>query len=301
MELTTHFSDIGGKIYSELSNAKYNIFVAVGFINDKALWDILIQKSKDGVVVQVVLFNEDIKKAIGLNIENFVKNGGHFFWNLHQHGFCVIDVKTVITGLYNWTFYQQKRIKMESIIIIKGSTDIAEQFSDEFKLLIKNSSRFKLPKEIIYVEKEVTVDREVIKEVEKQVIQKIPIIEKVVEEKIIKIREILKPANWYDNEEKRKLWWDTLNEDWKKVFNESVLGNKHDNLLKPNDSKLAKLFKLNRLDLTYYEKTTIKIKDLSGLESLTNVQEINLTGHKIKPHEIESILSLNPNCKLIGL
>ena len=301
MELTAHFTDIQEKIATELSKAKYNIFVAVAWITDKALWDILIKKSKDGVVVQIILINDDINKGTGIDFESFVKNGGQLYWDDHHHKFCVIDVKTVITGSYNWTYYAQNRVKRENVIVIKGASDIAEQFSDEFKLLLKKSTRFELPKEIIYIQKEVPVDREVIKEVEKKVIHKIPVVKKVVEEIVIKIRETLKPAHWYDTPEKRTFWWDTLNEDWKKIFNESVLGNKHDNLLKPNDAKLAKLFKLNRLDFTYYDKTSIKIKELSGLENLTNVQEINLSGHKVKQDEIENILSLNPNCKIIGV
>jgi phosphatidylserine/phosphatidylglycerophosphate/cardiolipin synthase-like enzyme len=293
MELTAHFNDIQEKIADELSKAKYNIFVALAWITDKSLWDILIKKSKDGVVVQIILINDDINRGTGVDFNNFVKNGGQLYWDDHHHKFCVIDVKTVITGSYNWTYYAQKRVKRENVIVIKGDADIAEQFSDEFKLLLKQSERFELPKEIVYVQKEV------IREVEKKVIRKIPVVKNVVEEKIIKVRETLKPAYWYNTQDKRTFWWDTLNDDWKKIFNESVLGNKHDNLLKPNDTKIEKLFKLNRLDLTFYEKTNVKITELSGIENLTNLQEVNLTGHKVEKEEIESILSLNPTCKII--
>jgi phosphatidylserine/phosphatidylglycerophosphate/cardiolipin synthase-like enzyme len=294
MELTAHFTDIQEKIASELSKAKYNIFVAVAWITDKSLWDILMKKSRDGVVVQIILINDDINKGTGIDFENFVINGGQLYWDDHHHKFCVIDVKTVITGSYNWTYYAQNRVKRENVIVIKGATDIAEQFSDEFKLLLKQASRFELPKEIVYVEKEV------IREVEKKIIKKIPVHKNVVEEKVIKVRETLKPAHWYNTQEKRAFWWDTLNENWKKIFNESVLGNKHDNLVKPNDTKIEKLFKLNRLDLTFYEKTKVNITELSGLENLTNLQEINLTNHKVNKEEIENILSLNPICKIIG-
>lgn len=294
MELTAHFTDIQDKISSELSKAKYNIFVAVAWITDKSLWDILLKKSRDGVVVQIILINDDINKGTGVDFENFVKNGGQLYWDDHHHKFCVIDVKTVITGSYNWTYYAQNRVKRENVIVIKGATDIAEQFSDEFKLLLKQASRFELPKEIVYIQKEI------IKEVEKKVIHKIPVVKNVVEEKVIKVRETLKPAHWYNTQDKRTFWWDTLNDNWKKIFNESALGNKHDNLLKPNDTKIEKLFKINRLDLTFYEKTKVKITELSGLENLTNLQEINLTGHKVNKEEIENILSLNPTCKIIG-
>lgn len=284
MELTAHFTVIQEKIAAELSKAKYNIFVAVAWITDKSLWDILINKSRDGLRVQIILVNDDINKGSGIDFENFVKNGGQLYWDDHHHKFCVIDLKTVITGSYNWTYYAQNRIKRENIIVMKEATDIAEQFSDEFTLLLKQATRFELPipKEILYIQKEV------------------PVVKKVVEEKVIKIHEMLKPAHWYNTKDKRSFWWDTLNDNWKKIFNESALGNKHNNLLKPNDTKIEKLFKLNRLDLTYYERTKIKITELSGLENLTNLQEINLSGHIIKQDEIENILSLNHSCKLIG-
>ena len=166
MEITAHFSDIQSNISVEIKKAKYNIFVAVAWITDKSLWTILEKKAEEGVVVQVILVPDEINKNNNTDFIRFLKSGGQLYWDDHHHKFCVIDVKTVITGSYNWTYMASNRGKRENIIILKQNSEIAEQFSDEFKILLKQSEQFHLPKEkeIVYLERE--VEKEVIKEVE---------------------------------------------------------------------------------------------------------------------------------------
>lgn len=166
MEITAHFSEILSNISEEIKKAKYNIFVAVAWITDKTLWTILEKKAQEGVVVQVILVPDEINNNNKTDYTSFLELGGQIYWDNHHHKFCVIDVKTVITGSYNWTYMANIRDKRENIIILKQNSEIAEQFSDEFKILLKQSKQFQLPKEkeIIYLERE--IEKEVIKEVE---------------------------------------------------------------------------------------------------------------------------------------
>lgn len=171
MELAAHFSDIQTNILDEIKKAKYNIFVAVAWITDKSLWTILEKKAEEGVVVQVILVPDVINKNNNTNFVGFLKSGGQLYWDDHHHKFCVIDVKTVITGSYNWTYMANNRGKRENIIILKQNSEIAEQFSDEFKILLKQSEKYHLPKEkeIVYVDRE--VEKEVVKFIEKEIIK----------------------------------------------------------------------------------------------------------------------------------
>jgi phosphatidylserine/phosphatidylglycerophosphate/cardiolipin synthase-like enzyme len=171
MEISAHFSDIQMNISEEIKKAKYNIFVAVAWITDESLWTILQEKANEGVVVQVILIPDEINKNNKLDFIRFSESGGQLFWDDHHHKFCVIDVKTVITGSYNWTYMASNRGKRENIVVIKKNSDIAEQFSDEFKILLKHSKKFEIPKEkeIIYLDREVTKEVVKIVEVEKKI------------------------------------------------------------------------------------------------------------------------------------
>jgi phosphatidylserine/phosphatidylglycerophosphate/cardiolipin synthase-like enzyme len=192
MEISAHFSDIQTNISEEIKKAKYNIFVAVAWITDKSLWTILEKKAEEGVIVQVILVPDEINRNNNTDFIGFLKYGGQLYWDYHHHKFCVIDVKTVITGSYNWTYMANNRGKRENIIVLKQNTEIAEQFSDEFKILLRQSEKYQLPKEkeIVYVDKE--IEKEVLKIVEKEVVL---VVEKEIE---IKVKEDINKFTTYD-------------------------------------------------------------------------------------------------------
>lgn len=192
MGISAYFSDIQTNISEEIKKAKYNIFVAVAWITDKSLWTILEKKAEEGVVVQVILVPDEINKNNNTDFVGFLKSGGQLYWDNHHHKFCVIDVKTVITGSYNWTYMANNRGKRENIIVLKQNSEIAEQFSDEFKILLKQSEKYHLPreKEIIYVYRD--VEKEVVRIIEKEIIQ---VVEKEIE---VKVREDINKFTTYE-------------------------------------------------------------------------------------------------------
>lgn len=121
------------------------------------------------------------------------------------------------------------RGKRENIIVIKQSTEIAEQFSDEFKILLKQSEKYQLLKEVIYVVKEV----EKIVEVEK-------VVEKVVEKNLFISRQNNLLLKTHDV---RLNWWRQLNKEWKRIF--SLILNKQVDIPTKND--LIELFQITKL------------------------------------------------------
>lgn len=171
MFITAHFNDIQSIILEELKKSKYTIYVAVAWITDKRIWKVLINKAKEGINVEIVFVPDEINQNLEDEFVNLAKSEGKIYWDEHHHKFCVIDQKTIISGSYNWTISAAHKINRENIIVIKNNEDLAEQFSDEFKNLIKSSKKFILPKEkeIVYIEKE--IEKEVIKFVEKKEIE----------------------------------------------------------------------------------------------------------------------------------
>ncbi|QHT71173.1 DUF1669 domain-containing protein [Rhodocytophaga rosea] len=136
-----HFGDIRNIILEQLNKAEFDIYVAVAWITDKYLLDILLSKAANGLIVQIILVKDEINLNNGFDYGNFLETGGQIFWNDHHHKFCVIDRKIVITGSYNWTYAANMRVKRENIIVIKGEEALIENYSREFKTLLKNSNK----------------------------------------------------------------------------------------------------------------------------------------------------------------
>lgn len=134
-----HFEELQQKIKNELSNAKFLIWVAMAWFTDKELFDILDNKRKAGLSVQVLLLEDDInlKSGIpyksGFNVVMIPKKGP--FENIMHNKFCIIDLKTVMHGSYNWTIKAQ--YNKETLDIEQGR-QTAEKFATEF-IKIKNS------------------------------------------------------------------------------------------------------------------------------------------------------------------
>jgi len=166
MFVSAHFDNIQKEIIDVLHTAKYNIYVAVAWITDKEIWNILIDKVNEGVNVRIVLVEDEINVSEEMYFLTFLNSGGQLYWDDHHHKFCVVDIKTVITGSYNWTYRAKGRVRRENIVIIKDNQELCEYFSDEFNRLIKESKKQLLPKEreVVIMEKEVV--KEVIREVE---------------------------------------------------------------------------------------------------------------------------------------
>ena len=144
MELKAHFQDIHRVIADLLAQAEHDILVAMAWFTDRELFELLCQKSRQGLHVQLALMADDINQRAGaLNFDRLTAAGGTvtFFpaptrdQPLMHHKFCVIDRRTVITGSYNWT--HKARSNDENITVVQDAPEFAQQFVDVFAQLLQ--------------------------------------------------------------------------------------------------------------------------------------------------------------------
>lgn len=142
IKLETHFEDIQNQIIEEIKRAKYTIWVAVAWFTDQKLFEELVKKKKEGLNIQVIVIDDDVNRKYGFPFENHFetyrlpKQG--MFKNIMHNKFCIIDLKTVISGSYNWT---KKAQYNDESIDIKHSREATDPYATKFIELKKSSSK----------------------------------------------------------------------------------------------------------------------------------------------------------------
>ncbi len=138
IEIDAHFEQIQKNIIEQLKLAKFTVWVAVAWFTDKVLFDCLIAKKQQGVNIQLIVIDDEINRKYGPNYEaefesyRIPKQGQ--YENMMHYKFCVIDLKTVIHGSYNWT--NRARFNNETITVETGREN-AEKFAEQFIKLKK--------------------------------------------------------------------------------------------------------------------------------------------------------------------
>jgi hypothetical protein len=134
--MKAYFQNIESVIAEQLQSAQKSIRVAVcWFVNDR-LFQILLQKQREGVSVSLIIDYNDINfNSNGLNFQELKNVGANVYVmmegkNIMHHKFCVIDQVKVITGSYNWT-YKAENINFENIVILEGQ-EMAYHFLDVY-------------------------------------------------------------------------------------------------------------------------------------------------------------------------
>ncbi len=277
-----HFGDIRSIILENLSNAKFDIYVAVAWFTDKQFFEILMEKSRQGLNVEVVIVNDEINLGNQFNYNLFTEQGGKLFWDNHHHKFCVIDREIVITGSYNWTYMANNRLQRENVIVIKHEKELIDKYSIEFRTLLRSAIKYELKPKIEYIEKQV----EVIKQIE---------VEKIIENTIF----INRPNNLLLKQHKDRLnWWRQLNKEWKAIFSQIL--DKEEVLEFPSKDDLLTLFGFKDLDFRNFQISSINpLLEMGNLQTLKfdEIQEsqykkliIGLSGIQIEANNISSNL-----------
>ena len=136
-DLEVLFEEQKEKIISELANAKFVIWIAVAWFTLDEIYNLLIEKVKEGLDVRIVVSKDDINKAkyekykSALNLKAHPQFG-YYEDNIMHNKFCVIDLKKVIHGSYNWS--KRAEHNKETVEIVDDFRT-AETFSEEFKKL----------------------------------------------------------------------------------------------------------------------------------------------------------------------
>ena len=87
MIVSAHFDNIQKEILDVLHSAKYKIYVAVAWITDKEIWNVLIDKVNEGVNVRIVLVEDEINIVDKFDFLTFLNSGGILYWDDHDNKF----------------------------------------------------------------------------------------------------------------------------------------------------------------------------------------------------------------------
>lgn len=136
-----YFEKIEQEIIEAIDNAKFTIWVAVAWFKNQKLFNHLVAKKNQGVNVQLIILDDKINESSGLNYERefetyrFPKYGK--YENILHVKFCIIDLKQVIYGSYNWTYkanYNYEYIENDN------NRKKAEHYAKEF-IKLKNKAK----------------------------------------------------------------------------------------------------------------------------------------------------------------
>lgn len=134
-----YFEDIKSHITRELSNAKTSIIVAVAWFTDNDLFEILCQKAKCGLNIELIIANDEFNHNSIIDYNRINQLGGYFSFDssnnpnsLMHNKFCIVDLNKTITGSYNWSY--KARNNRENITITTDSS-LALQFARQFYFL----------------------------------------------------------------------------------------------------------------------------------------------------------------------
>ena len=127
-----YFGGIAQRILDSLDKAEAQIDVCVAWFTNPQLRDKLLEKSKDGVEVRVIIYKDGVNhtKGVDLSSLNHKEFRGERGGVLHDK-FCVIDNVHTISGSYNWTLNAEH----------KNDEDAAFHFED-YKLASSYTKRF---------------------------------------------------------------------------------------------------------------------------------------------------------------
>ena len=145
MEVTPHFEDIRKVLKRDLKRAKFSIYAAIGWLTDPSLIKDLTTKAKEGLNVEIVVDkNEnncktDYSKFLTAGGKIYFRDKGRYGGYMH-HKFCIIDLKSVILGSYNWSDNAATR-NDENIVIVTDKRELIDDFANIF-MKLKSSSRY---------------------------------------------------------------------------------------------------------------------------------------------------------------
>jgi hypothetical protein len=136
-ELEAHFKDIQQRILEEIDKANHLIWIAVAWVTDEKIFKSLAWKKHKGLTVELIMLDVETNRNSGLDFDKYLT----VHWSkdkakMMHNKFCIIDLKTCITGSYNWT-NRAAYYNLENITI-KRNTETVNDYASEFIKIRKN-------------------------------------------------------------------------------------------------------------------------------------------------------------------
>ncbi len=123
-------------ILAELDKAQVSISLAMAWFTNQILADKLKEKHKQGVNVDIIIYDDGVNKKNGANLDGLTvsKVRGQRGGIMHNK-FCVIDNQVVLHGSYNWS--SNAEYKNDETVQVSEDPKLATKFSVEFRDLKK--------------------------------------------------------------------------------------------------------------------------------------------------------------------
>jgi len=141
MEIKAYFENIQKQIIAELDKSEKSIRIAVAWFTDEEIFNLLCNKTKDNVEVELVLIDDHINKGSNIEFDLFTNAGGSIYWidssnqgnGIMHNKFCIIDNNIIVTGSYNWS--KQAKKNYENISVIYEDHNLVTQYINEFNYI----------------------------------------------------------------------------------------------------------------------------------------------------------------------
>ncbi|MCF8448149.1 MAG: hypothetical protein K9H61_14250 [Bacteroidia bacterium] len=136
-----HFKDISKTITDKIIEAKYSVCIAVTWLTDLKILNQLKICSENQIHVDIIIDKNDVNLLFLKTYEILVNSGVNmYFYNdkLMHNKFCIIDLRAVITGSYN---YSNAAKNNSENILINREIEVVEKFIEEFKSIKKIATK----------------------------------------------------------------------------------------------------------------------------------------------------------------
>lgn len=132
----TNGEEIFDTIKGFITNAEEEVLIAVAWITDREIYNLLLDKLKEGVRVELLVNSDKTNEDLDLEIINTYPNGyfskikmGSNFGTFHPK-FCVIDSQYVVFGSSNFSVSARKH--NQEMVVIGTTQENAKQYIDAF-------------------------------------------------------------------------------------------------------------------------------------------------------------------------
>lgn len=132
----SQFDKIESTIIEKLSSAKYLIWVAMAWLTNKKIYEILLKKKKEGLNIRLILDDNVKNRQLDFSeFEHYYISVESKFKNIMHNKFCIIDMEMVLHGTYNWTI--AANYNMETFETLKGTIEV-KKFADCFVDMVQD-------------------------------------------------------------------------------------------------------------------------------------------------------------------
>lgn len=157
----TNGEEIFETIKGFITNAEEEILIAVAWITDREIYDLLLKKLKQGVKVELLVNSDNTNEELDLEIINTYENGyfskikmDSYYGTFHPK-FCVIDSQFVVFGSSN--FSVSARRHNQEMVVVGTTKENAKQYIDAFNHF--KEANGKVIKSNNYVERKENTER----------------------------------------------------------------------------------------------------------------------------------------------